>query len=202
MVTGVVAGGVLARAQPPEEVPGPPQAYQQQGLLHRWFHHSAAALQDKFIGYPQNFVEPPLGYYVKEQMTLQVAKADPHRFTIYRTDFLPGTDRFSPVGAYRFNLMYSRLGGWLGPVILEWTPDEPGLAEARRQTVLATLQKAGRPIVPERVVIGPSPYPGGMGVEAANNFSNLLVRSQQAALSYPPTPQSGAYAYGGFGGAR
>ena len=55
------------------------------------------------IGYPENFIEPPLGYYVREQLSLQVAKADPHRFTLYRTDFLPGTDRFSPGGADRFN---------------------------------------------------------------------------------------------------
>jgi len=200
MLTGLAAGGVLAQAQPPEDPPGPSQVYERQGLLHRWFHHSAATLQDKMIGYPENFVEPPLGYYVKEQMSLQVAKADPHRFTLYRTDFLPGTDRFSPVGASRFNLMYSRLAGWPGPVVVEWTPDEPGLAEARRQAVLVTMQTAGRPIVPERVVIGPSPYPGAMGVEAGNNFNTLVARSQQAPLAYPPTPQSGAYAYGGGGG--
>jgi hypothetical protein len=98
--------------------------------------------------------------------------------------------------------MYSRLGGWLCPVIVEWTPDEPGLAESRRLAVLATMQRAGRPIVPERVVIGPSPYPGAMGAETGNNFNTLLTRSQQAAMSYPPTPQSGAYAYGGGGGSR
>ena len=130
------------------------------------------------IGYPETFIEPPLGYYVREQMTMQVAKADPHRFTLYKTDFLPGTDRFSPTGASRFNLMFSRLNGWLGPVIVEWTPDEPGLAEARRQAVLATLQRAGRPIIPERVVIGPSPYPGASlsglaGTESVNNFNNV-----------------------------
>ena len=96
MVTGLVAGGVLARAQPPDDPPGPPQAYERKGLLHRWIHHSAATLQDKMIGYPENFIEPPLGFYVREQMTMQVSKADPHRFTLYRTDFLPGTDRFSP----------------------------------------------------------------------------------------------------------
>ena len=199
MVTGLVAGGVLAKAQPPDDPPGPPQVCERTGLLHRWIHHSAHALQDKWIGYPENFIEPPLGYYVTEQMTMQVSKADPHRFTLYRSDFLPGTDRFSPVGAYRFNLMYSRLGGWLGPVVVEWTPDEPGLAEARRQAVLVTMQIAGRPIVPERVVIGPSPYPGAMGAEAVNNFTTILTRSQQAGLAYPPTPQAAAYAYSGGG---
>ena len=200
MATGLIAGSVWAQAQPPDGSPGPPQVYERKGLLHRWVHHSAATLQDKMIGYPENFIEPPLGYYVKEQMTLQVSKADPHRFTLYRTDFLPGTDRFSPTGASRFNLMYSRLSGWLGPVVVEWTPDEPGLADARRQVVLATMQRAGRPIVPERVVIGPSPYPGAMGSEAVQNFNYILIRSQQAEQAYPPTPQSGAYAYSGGGG--
>ena len=200
MVTGLTAGGESARAQPPDDPAGQPQAYEQKGLLHRWFHHSAATLQDKMIGYPDNFIEPPLGYYVREQMTMQVSKADPHRFTLYRTDFLPGTDRFSPVGAYRFNLMYSRLGGWLGPVIVEWTPDEPGLAAARRQTVLVTMQTAGRPIVPERVVIGPSPYPGAMGAEAGNNFNNVLTRSHQAAGLYPLAPQFTGLAAGVGGG--
>ena len=204
MAAGLIAGGVLARAQPPDDpyTPPPQQPAERQGLLHRWFHHSAATLQDKMIGYPEYFIEPPLGYYVKEQMTMQVAKADPHRFTLYRTDFLPGTNRFSPVGASRFNLMYSRLGGWPGPVTVEWTPDEPGLAEARRQAVLTTMQTAGRPIIPERVVIGPSPYPGAFAQEAGNNYNTMIMRSQQAAMGYPPTPQSGAYAYGGYGGSR
>ena len=63
------------------------------------FHHTSHTLHDKLIGYPENFIEPPLGYYVREQLSLQVAKADPHRFTLYRSDFLPGTDRFSPSGS-------------------------------------------------------------------------------------------------------
>ncbi|MGC1722611.1 MAG: hypothetical protein WA746_26825, partial [Isosphaeraceae bacterium] len=63
--------------------------------------------------------------------------------------------------------------------------------------VLVTMQTAGRPIVPERVVIGPSPYPGAMGAEAGNNFTTILTRSQQAALAYPPTPMSGANSFGG-----
>jgi hypothetical protein len=62
------------------------------------------------------------------------------------------------------------------------------------------MQRAGWPIVPERVVIGPSPYPGAMGSEAVQNFNSILIRSQQAEQAYPPTPQSGAYAYSGGGG--
>ena len=131
------------------------------------FHHAAHTLQDKFIGYPRAFIEPPLGSYVNRQFAIQVSKADTHRFTLYRTDFLPGTDQFSPIGASRFNLMYGRLPAWPGPIFVEWTPDQPELAEARRQAILETLAAAGSPMPAERVVIGPSPYPGAMGTEAA-----------------------------------
>jgi hypothetical protein len=158
------------------------------GHLHRMFHHTAHTLQDDFIGYPEAFVEPPLGSYVNRQFAVQVSKADSHRFTVYHTDFLPGTDRFSPVGASRFNLMYGRLAAWPGPIFVEWTPDQPELAEARRRAVLATLAAAGSALPAERVVIGPSPYPGAIGTEATGNFNNMVGRSLSASPVYPLPP--------------
>jgi hypothetical protein len=189
--TGLIAGYV--RAQSPDPAPAQPQVCQRTGPIHRMLHHSAHTLHDKFIGYPEYFIEPPLGAYIKEQFTMEVAKADHHRFMLYKSDFLPGTNRFSPTGAARFNLMFSRLPGWLGPVTVEWTPDEPAVAEARRQVVLATIQRAGLSIGPERVLIGPSPFPGTRGVEAANDFNNIVIRAQQGAQTYSLSPQAGAY---------
>jgi hypothetical protein len=192
----VLAGLIPAEvaAQPPQTPTptGPPAVCQRRGRLHRFFHHTAHTLEDQFIGYPDAFVEPPLGYYVNTQLALQVAKADPHRFTLYRSDFLPGTNRFSPIGASRFNLMVPRLAGSAGPIIVEWTPDQPTLGQARRQAVLATLERVGWPIPDERVVIGPSPYPGAMGVEAASNFGNTVARSQAAAQNLPLSPTESA----------
>lgn len=197
MATCMIAASVWA--QPPTVSPGPSQACDRGGPLHRLIHHSAHTVHDKLIGYPENFIEPPLGFYVREQFALQTAKADPHRFTLYKSDFLPGTNRFSPTGASRFNLMFTRVPGWLGPIIVEWSPDQPGLAESRRQAVLATFQRAGQPILPERVVIGPSPYPGAMGVESVNFYNNVWTRSAAAGASYPLTPANAAYQYGGGG---
>ena len=125
------------------------------------FHHTAHVLENDVVGYPDAFIEPPLGYYVNQQFAVQVAKADTHRFTLYNSDFLPGTDRFSPIGASRFNLMFARLPDWSGPIVVQWSPDEPALAQARRQAVVETLASAGLPVMAERVLIGPSPYPGG-----------------------------------------
>ncbi|WP_148596058.1 hypothetical protein [Aquisphaera giovannonii] len=201
-VSGLIAGGVAA--QPPE-VPSPPggkAGCQCNRPLHRMFHHTAHTLHDRFIGYPDAFIEPPLGAYMHEQMAMQVAKADAHRFTLYRSDFLPGTDRFSPTGASRFNLMFARTESALSPILIEWTPDQPGLADARRQAVLATYQRAGRPIDPSRVVLGPSPYPGGMGTEASQTFGSVLMRSQQGQYTYPLSPSVGANSVAGGGATR
>jgi hypothetical protein len=163
-----------------------------QGPIHRLLHHSAHTLQDTFIGYPETFREPPLGSYINEQFAVQVSKADAHRFTFYRTDFLPGTNQFSPVGASRFNIMLTRIPSWPGPVTVEWTPDQPGVDLSRRQAVLAVLERVGRPIVAERVIIGPSPYPGMSGIEAANNYGNMVIRSQTAAPNFTLPPNESA----------
>jgi hypothetical protein len=203
MVPAAAAQPPEAVAQPPEAVAQPPEAAAQppaaagppgvaacarRGRLHRMFHHTAHTLDDTFIGYPDAFIEPPLGTYIRRQFVVQVAKADPHRGTLYQSDFLPGTDRFSPIGASRFNLMLARLPAWSGPILIEWSPDQPALAEARRRAVLATLDRAGQPVPGDRVVIGPSPYPGALGVETAGNYGNLIGRSQAAAVSFPLSP--------------
>ncbi len=171
-----------------EADPGSAPVCNRRGRVHRMFHHAAHTVQDKFVGYPDTFIEPPLGYYVNEQLAVQVGKANTHRFTFYRSDFLPGTTSFSPSGASRFNVMFARIPAWMGPINVEWTPEQPVLAEQRRQAVLETLQRAGQPILADRVVIGPSPYPGAMGTEAANNFGNTIGRSQAAATSFALPP--------------
>jgi hypothetical protein len=192
---GWVAGDAAAQQPDPPAAPVAPESptapvCTRRGRLHRMFHHTAHTLESDFIGYPETFIEPPLGSYLNRQLAVQVSKADAHRFTVYQTDFLPGTDRFSPIGASRFNLMYGRLPSWYGPIFVEWTPDQPELAESRRRAILTTLASAGMTLPADRVLIGPSPYPGAMGVEAIDNFTNTIGRSQAAATSsfaLPPT---------------
>jgi hypothetical protein len=185
-ILGLVPAGACALGQ--DVVTPNPQPCNRRGPIHRLFHHSAHTLEDKFIGYPDTFIEPPLGFYLNEQLAVQVAKADTHRFTLYRSDFLPGTSQLSPSGASRFNIMFARLPSWPGPVSVEWTPEEPDLARVRRQAILEIMKNAGRPILAQRVVIAPSPYPGALGIEASNNFANEVVRSQTAGQAFPLTP--------------
>ena len=189
---GALATGLLSAtvcAQPPVPIPstGPGPAGRVP-LTRREIRHQA--WRDTFIGRPADFIEPPLGAYVRDNFSLMRAKADPHRFTLYRSDFLDGSERLSPTGAARFNLMAMRLPGWLGPVVVEWSPDEPGLAEARRTAVVAALQGAGLPVVPERVVVGPSVYPGGLGEDAVNYHNIMINRDRAAPAGYTVSPTS------------
>jgi hypothetical protein len=191
---GGLAGGVLAVsvwAQTPVPPTGPAAATcdtcGRSAPLHRGLRHAFHVLQDNMIGYPAEFVEPPLGFFVNQHRDLMRAKADPHRFTLYQTDFLEGTNRLSPVGASRFNLMATRLASWPGPVIVEWSPDKPGVAESRRQAVLALLERTGLPVVPERVVIGPSPYPGMLGTNAADSYKSMIEGGTSFPTSYQTT---------------
>jgi hypothetical protein len=214
---GALATGLLtatAWGQPPMPVPptGPlPAGHMGPGPMVRGGGEAVLtprearrkAWSDTFIGRPADFVEPHLGYYLRENFNLMRSKADPHRFTLYRTDFLEGTDRLSPTGATRFNLMAARLSGWMGPVTIEWSPDVPGMAEARRAAVVAALQGAGLPVVPERVVIGPSPYPGGYGEDVVNYHNVMISRDQQAPAAYTLTPvSSSGFGFGGGGGSQ
>ncbi len=197
VILGLAEGGALGQS------PAAPDSRQpvcnRKGVMHRMWHHAAHAVHDRFIGDPDTFREPPLGSYVREQFAMQASKADQHRFMLYQSDFLPGENRFSPTGASRFNLMYGRMPGWIGPITVEWTPDDPELAKSRRQAVLAVLAESGRPLPADRVVIGPSFYPGEMGVEGVNNQGNILYRSQSAAQQFSLSPQLGLSAFSSGG---
>lgn len=196
LASSVFAAAVWAQAPAPPRGPAPRVVCETGGPVRRGVNHVGGVLQDNLIGYPQEFVEPPPGFYIYETFGVMKAKANTHRFTLYRSDFLAGTDRLSPAGAGRFNLMAARLRGWLGPVVIEWSPDQPGLAESRRAAVLALLGGIGCPVIPERVVVGPSPYPGSLGTDAANNYSIMITRDQQAPTTYSVSPTTG----GGFSG--
>jgi hypothetical protein len=192
LAAGLVSAPAWGQAPVPPTGPAPceTETARPGGPIRRAFRHICFTLQDQFIGYPEQFSEPPLGFYVYESIGMMKARADTHDFILYRSDFVADTATLSPIGAQRLSLMAARLPGWLGPVYVEWTPDKPELADTRKTALVATLQKAGLPIVAERVLVGPSPYPGALGTDSANFYQNLILRDQDAALNFSRTPTS------------
>ncbi len=199
-----LAGPALGQSPMPPTGPVPADGGIQGGPIHRAIRHVGQSMHDKFIGYPENFVEPPLGASLYETLGVMKNHADAHDFVLYRSDFLAGTTTLTPGGAQRLTVMANRLPCWLGPLVIEWTPDQPGMAEARRAAVLASLTNARIGVGPERVVVGPSQYNGLNGQEADQDFRIYLIRAATAPLpnSYTVPPQipsigSSAFSSGG-----
>ena len=200
-VPGLAPAAVLAPMPVPLPPTGPaPPATgpaRRGGPIRRALRHVGWTLRDQLIGYPEEFVEPPLGAYIDESYRLMKSKADPHLFTLYQSDFLDGSTLLSVEGAARFNRMTARLPSWLGPVLIEWTPENPGLSTKRRDAVLAHLARTRMPIGPERVIIDASNFPGAFGIDASSGINSLFMRDMMAPASFPPPPRSTSTFAGG-----
>ena len=172
------------------------------GIFGRAVHHVGFTIHDQLIGYPQYFAEPPMGAYVYEASSLQRSRADAHQFYLYRTDFIDGENNLSPYGAQKLSLMTTRLSCWPGPVVIEWVPEEPALAYARRTLISNLLTSARVPITADRIVVGPSPYPGLPGFDAQPIYNNLISRDTRASNGFqtPPSISTGGGGGGGVGG--
>ena len=179
-----------ARAQAPAAGPPPPAACNRRGRLHRMFHHSAHTVQDKFVGYPETFIEPPLGYYVTEQLC-GAGRQGRHPSVHPLSQRLPARER--PVFAERGVAVQHHvrpIPELAGPISVEWTPDQPALAESRRQAVLDDDAEGG-PADPGRARRDrPSPYPGAMGIEAIEQLLQIpsaAARRRRSSFPLPPT---------------
>lgn len=223
LIAGVV-GPAVARAQEPlpplpPPVPGeapviiaPPAPIvptpHHHGPIARTAHHIGFTLKDKLIGYPDQFPQPPLGYYVRQNNGAQVARAEQHSFTLYRSDFWAGTDQLTPRGAARVNRMLAKLDCWNGPLLVEVDPDRPELAQMRRESLVANLQRSGFPFDPARLVVGPSPYLGlrgdiAGGASVITGYDGIIINRSYAApteLELPPNQNNAILGNGGGSG--
>jgi hypothetical protein len=196
----VLAASALAAGRARAQLP-PPGAPGSLGVPAREhvgpLRHVGREVHEHFIGDPDLFNVPPAGYSAYATMAAQVGKANLHTFTLYRSDFISGTGELSPSGAWRLSFLASRLPTWTGPVVVEWTPDQPALAAARRDAVLGLLRGSNIPVADNRVVVGPSAFPGIIGVDAANNYNILIQRDIRAPRTFSVSPRATATFAGG-----
>jgi hypothetical protein len=110
-------------------------------------------MQDCFLGYPEEFREPPLGHALYGNYKTHVANGDAARMALYRYDFVEGQGALNPRGRERLAEIAAMLPQNFFPVVIE--PDcLPGLDEARRLAILNELANCPFPIPPQRVVVG------------------------------------------------
>jgi hypothetical protein len=166
----------------------------------RWRAEKHASCQAHMWGYPSEFEAPPLGGPMHAHFRTMVANGEAAAMVLYHCDFLEGSNTLNLHGRDQLTRIACLLQGNAAPIIIERTPDAPGLAEARRTAVLNILAMNNIPVPPERVLIGPAIALGLRGQEAVllDGFTLRNLATQAAPL---PVPASGSgVGFGGGGG--
>ena len=141
-------------------------------MLHR--SHCKRCLEEKILGFREEFNEWPLGASLYANCQVQVGNAEAARMTFYHYDFVDGTDKLNLQGLDKLQEIKATLPTNFAPVLVERTPARPALAEARRAMLLADLSRSQFPVPAERVVVG-KPVPiGRSGSESAIISLNQL----------------------------
>jgi hypothetical protein len=131
-----------------------------------------------WIGFPEEWRAPPLGASVYLNGKTMVANGEAARMVLYHYDFEEGGVRLNQRGHDQLAKIACMLPANFFPVVIERTPELPGLAQARRMSVLQELAQGSFPVPPERVVVGEPAVPGLRGVEAEVIYRNLLLQTR------------------------
>jgi hypothetical protein len=142
-------------------------------------------LQGKLWGYPEEFEPRPLGAALYDNARTMTANAASARLVLHHFDFLPGSPELNPRGLDQLSQFVAQLAVSPFPLIVERTPENPALAEARRVAVLTRLAGGPIPVGPDRVFVGVPAARGLSGPDAQVIAGNALGRVQQYG---PPIP--------------
>jgi hypothetical protein len=190
---------------PSSEVPGhacQPSPSGDEGWLHRW-----AWWKGHSHAHTEESDDVPLGLAVHTHAKVMVANGIAAQLVLYHFDFVDGQSLLNHRGYDQLLKIVRMLGHNPAPLVIERTPWQPGLAEARRLAILNELARNGCPLPPERVVIGRPLGNGLSGPESEIIYRNFLFRvrsegSQPIVVIGPSTGTGGGGGGvgGGFGG--
>jgi hypothetical protein len=156
-----------------------------------------AKLQDRWLGYSDEFYPVPLGGSVYGNARTMVSNGVAGRLVLNDFDFLPNSPQLNLKGQDQLAKITTLLGCSFAPLVIERTPLEPKLAEARRLAVLDELARTSSfPVPPERVIVAKPPTRGMPGVHSE---AIDLNQTNRVALSGPPVSTSTSGAAGGTG---
>lgn len=162
---------------PPEAHEAPPCTCPARPGLFGWRRRHAQCkrhLQDKVLGYPEEFNEWPLGRALYAHGRTQVGNAEVSRLIFNDYDFVQETSELNYRGRDKLAVITAQLPATFAPVIIERTPWAPGLDESRRLTILSQMATGPFPIPAERVLVGPPIARGLLGQEAWITNRNRL----------------------------
>jgi hypothetical protein len=153
--------------------------------LVRWWNYQAKPrLQASHWGYPEFFEEMPWGSSVRAHQCAQIASGLENRLVLYQYDFHEGSVTLNRTGQLRLRDLAAAYPHWSHHrLVIESTPDNPPLAIARRNHVMALLHDHD---VPARVEVD---SPSGLlpsGDELILTNKNLLRQLQTGGTPISP----------------
>jgi hypothetical protein len=147
-------------------------------------------------GYPQYFVEPPLGALVYAPFRKQIEHGMAASMVIYEYDFLDlpgGTVQLNAAGQRHLRRIAQLAEHTPFPIVIQPATQDGDVDEARQALVLAELQKLTTSVPPDRVIVAALPPIGVNGVEGQIIYSNQLRQTQMGGKQPIPTGTTTGY---------
>lgn len=130
-------------------------------LKERWRTQTRPRWQKQFLGYPEEFCEPPLGLFLTAHTDAMITSGIQSNMTLFQCDFLTNSDRLNSSGFRKLNRIADMLSPETATIVVEETPQQPELAEYRRATVSTWFANNGYVMSSEQIVVSPL-IPGGL----------------------------------------
>jgi hypothetical protein len=134
------------------------------------------------LGKESEFEPVPFGASIYTTYRRHVENGDAARMVLYHYDFVDNTATLNTKGQDQLAKIAAMLTQNGFPVIIERTPSNPQLAEARRLAILMELGQEGKIIQAERVTIGAPIANGLRGSEAEVIYQNLISQTHERGL--------------------
>lgn len=156
---------------------GRPATWWERMHLRKW--ERKRRMQECFVGYPEEFCEQPLGVALYGQMDTQIANGAAAKLVLYNFDFVDGSPLLNPKGVERLSRHVEVMMRCPCPLVIEQTPETPGLAESRSLAVQRSIAQLQAPIASDRVIVG-QPIPFGLSGRQAVILDANLLRDTRA----------------------
>ncbi len=155
-----------------QQYSNPPTLWER--LQYKWKNYWKPQWQETHWGYPEEFCEKPLGYWVHAHNRTMVANAEAVRMTLYDYDFEENSAELTWRGQEQLARIAYMLPRNFFPLVVQSTPIDPELAAARREKVVKLLAASNFPIPPERIIVASPGTYAREGYEAEPGQALLL----------------------------
>jgi hypothetical protein len=155
-------------------------------------------------GYPEQYIEPPLGATVYAPVEVQIANGQAAQMVLYDYDFYDTGKDAATLNTRgrrqlaKIALLASRTPH---PIIVEYLADRDELNELRRQHVVEELQKLSIEVPEIRVIVGQPPLTVLSGDDALAIIQGLLRRTASGTGTGASGGDSNVPSFLGIGGA-